>query len=66
MRKRELYLTAVLLILIGVSLGTVIALYSISPEFSPLREVNITEVKRTENPLFHAEQRKSVLKNQCR
>lgn len=53
MRKRELYLTAVLLILIGVSLGTVIALYSISPEFAPLSEVNITDVKRTETPLFN-------------
>ena len=53
MRKRELYLTALLLILIGVSLGTIIALYSISPEFAPLSEVNITEVKRTETPLFN-------------
>ncbi len=52
MRKRELYLTAVLLILIGVSLGTIIALYSINPEFAPLSDVNITEVKRAEVPFF--------------
>jgi Do/DeqQ family serine protease len=52
MKKRELYLTALLLILIGVSLGTIIALYSISPEFAPLSEVNITEVKRTDTPFF--------------
>jgi len=52
MRKRELYLTALLLILIGVSLGTIVALYSINPELAPLSEVNITEVKRAETPLF--------------
>lgn len=53
MRKRELYLTALLLILIGVSLGTIVALYSINPQFAPLSEVNVTEVQRAETPLFN-------------
>lgn len=50
MKKRELYLTALLLLLVGISIGTIIALYSINPELAPLSEVNVTEVTRSESP----------------
>lgn len=52
MKNRELYLTAVLLILIGVSIGTIFALYTLNPDLAPLSEVTVTEVKRSESPLF--------------
>jgi serine protease Do len=55
MRKREFYLTALLLILIGISLGTIFALYTLNPDLAPLSEVNITEVTRSETPLFDDE-----------
>lgn len=50
MKKRELYLTALLLLLVGISIGTIVALYSINPELAPLSEVNVTEVTRSESP----------------
>lgn len=56
MKKRDIYLTALLLILVGISLGTIFALYTINPELAPLSEVNITEVKRSEAPLFKDEE----------
>tara|TARA_R110000868_G_scaffold37111_6_gene131452 strand:- start:37036 stop:38559 length:1524 start_codon:yes stop_codon:yes gene_type:complete len=52
MKKREYYLTALLLILVGVSIGTIFALYTINPELAPLSDVKITEVKKSETPLF--------------
>ena len=55
MKKRDLYLTAVLLVLVGVSLGTIFALYTINPELAPFSEVNVTEVKRSDAPLFNDE-----------
>ena len=55
MRKRELYLTALLLLLIGVSLGTIFALYTMNPELAPLSDVTVTEVKRSESPIFEDE-----------
>ncbi|MCG8373974.1 MAG: trypsin-like peptidase domain-containing protein, partial [Balneolales bacterium] len=55
MRKREFYLTALLLLLIGITLGTIFALYTINPELAPLSEVKITEVTRSETPDFEDE-----------
>lgn len=55
MRQREFYLTALLLILIGISLGTIFALYSMNPELAPLSEVTVTEVKRSATPTLDDE-----------
>ncbi len=55
MKKREFYLTALLLLLIGVSIGTIFALYTINPELVPLSDVKITEVKKSDAPLFSEE-----------
>lgn len=55
MKKREFYLTALLLLLVGVSIGTIFALYTINPELAPLSEVKITEVKKNDTPLFSEE-----------
>jgi Do/DeqQ family serine protease len=52
MKKRDIYLTALLLILVGISMGTIFALYTINPDLAPLSEVNVTEVKRSDTPLF--------------
>lgn len=56
MKKRDFYLTALLLVLIGVSLGTIFALYAINPELTPLSEVNVTEVKKSDSPIFTDEE----------
>ncbi|MFV1884653.1 MAG: trypsin-like peptidase domain-containing protein [Balneola sp.] len=55
MKKRDIYLTGILLILVGVSIGTIFALYTINPDLAPLSEVKITEVKKSEAPLFTEE-----------
>lgn len=52
MRRRDFYLTATLLILIGVTIGTIFALYTINPELASFAEVKVTEVKKSEAPLF--------------
>jgi Do/DeqQ family serine protease len=55
MRKRELYLTAILLLLIGVSIGTIFALYTFDSDLAPLSNVQTTEVKRSVLPDFEDE-----------
>ena len=55
MKKRDIYLTGILLILVGVSIGTIFALYTINPDLAPLSDVKITEVKKSETPLFTEE-----------
>lgn len=55
MKKRDFYLSALLLILIGVSMGTIFALYTINPDLAPLSDVKMTEVKKSETPLFSEE-----------
>lgn len=55
MKKRDFYLTALLLLLIGVSIGTIFALYTINPELASFSEVKITEVTKSEAPLFSEE-----------
>ena len=55
MKKREFYLTSILLLLIGISIGTIFALYTINPDLAPLSDVKITEVKKNDTPLFSEE-----------
>ncbi|MBO6524056.1 MAG: trypsin-like peptidase domain-containing protein [Balneolaceae bacterium] len=55
MKKRDIYLTGILLLLVGVSIGTIFALYTINPDLAPLSDVKITEVKKSETPLFTEE-----------
>lgn len=55
MNKRDYILTGILLILVGVSLGTIFALYTINPDLAPLSEVKITEVKKNDSPFFNEE-----------
>ena len=43
------------MVLIGVSLGTIFALYAINPDLAPLSDVNVTEVKRSDSPLYEDE-----------
>ena len=52
MKQRELYVTALLLVLIGIAIGTIIALYSVHQNSPPLSEVVITKVKRTDAPFY--------------
>ncbi|MEP1306652.1 MAG: trypsin-like peptidase domain-containing protein [Balneola sp.] len=56
MRKRDRFLTSVLLILIGVSIGTLIALYTINDDLAPLSEVRYTEINKSESPFFEDEE----------
>ncbi len=52
MKRRDFYLTALLLILVGVAMGTIFALYSINPDLAPLAEVKVTEVKKSDRPFI--------------
>lgn len=56
MRKRDRFLTGVLLVLIGVSIGTLVALYTINDDLAPLSEVRFTEVTKSESPFFEDEE----------
>ncbi len=56
MKTRDRYLTAILLILIGVSIGTLVALYTMNDELAPLSEVRFTEVTKSESPYFEDEE----------
>jgi serine protease Do len=56
MRKRDRFLTGILLILIGVSIGTLFALYTINDDLAPLSEVRYTEIKKSESPFFEDEE----------
>ena len=53
MRQQQFYLTAILLLLIGVSLGTIFALYTLNPDVPSLSEVTVTEVKRSDSPVIN-------------
>ncbi len=52
LRKRDIYLTAILLVLIGVTIGTLAALYTINDELAPLAEVRFTDITKNDKPLF--------------
>mgnify|MGYP003652550711 FL=1 len=55
MKKRDIYLTSVLLLLVGVTLGTLVALYVLNDDLTPLSEVRFTEVTKNDAPLFDEE-----------
>ncbi|MEX0719150.1 MAG: trypsin-like peptidase domain-containing protein [Balneolaceae bacterium] len=52
MKKKDLILTAVLLVLIGTTMGTLIALYTINEELAPLAEVRTTEINKSSDPFI--------------
>ncbi|MFN1834030.1 trypsin-like peptidase domain-containing protein [Balneola sp. MJW-20] len=56
MKRRDLILTAVLLVLIGVTMGTLFALYTVNEELAPLAEVRTTEVRKGTEPFITDEQ----------
>jgi len=60
MRKRDRFLTGLLLILIGVFIGTLIALYTINDDLAPLSEVGYTEITKSESPFFEDEELANV------
>lgn len=52
MKTRDRYLTGVLLILIGILLGSLFAFYQQDNQVDDRAEVKITEVKRSDTPIF--------------
>jgi len=56
MRKRDRLLTGTLLILIGISIGTLVALYTLNDDLAPLSEVRYTEITKSESPFFEEEE----------
>lgn len=56
MRKRDFLLTGILLVLIGVTLGTLVALYTMNEELAPLAEVRTTEINKSSEPLISDEE----------
>ncbi|MDR9414837.1 MAG: trypsin-like peptidase domain-containing protein [Gracilimonas sp.] len=55
MKRKDLILTGLLLLMIGVTAGTLIALYTINEELAPLAEVRTTEINRSEEPIISDE-----------
>lgn len=55
MKRKDLILTGILLLMIGVTIGTLIALYSINKELAPLSEVRVTEINRSTDPFISDE-----------
>lgn len=49
MKKRDIYLTAVLLLLIGVTLGTLLTFFVTNGDFAPLSEVRYTEITKSDS-----------------
>jgi len=56
MKRKDLVLTAILLIMIGITAGTLIALYTINEELAPLADVRTTEITRSEAPFITDEE----------
>ncbi|MTI87560.1 MAG: PDZ domain-containing protein [Balneolaceae bacterium] len=56
MRKRDFLLTGLLLVLIGVTIGTLVALYTINDELAPLAEVKTTEINKSSEPFITDEE----------
>lgn len=56
MKRKDLILTAILLFMIGITAGTLIALYTINEELAPLAEVRTTEINRSEQPFISDEE----------
>ena len=60
MKTRDRYLTGILLVLIGISIGTIFALYTMNDSLAPLSEVRVTEVTKSSEPFFNDEQLASI------
>lgn len=56
MKLRDRYLTGVLLVLIGIVIGSVFAFYQFNKPVDDRADVDITEVKHSAEPLFTSEQ----------
>ncbi|WP_428234684.1 S1C family serine protease [Gracilimonas sp.] len=56
MKRKDLILTAILLIMIGITAGTLIALYTINEELAPLAEVRTTEITQGNEPFITDEE----------
>ncbi|MBD3615626.1 MAG: trypsin-like peptidase domain-containing protein [Gracilimonas sp.] len=55
MNRKDLILTGILLVMIGITAGTLIALYTINEELAPLSEVRTTEITRSGEPFISDE-----------
>ncbi|TYP95384.1 Do/DeqQ family serine protease [Fodinibius salinus] len=56
MKKRDRYLTGILLVLIGIIIGTLMAYYQQQNSVNDQAEVDVTEVKHSDRPIFSDEQ----------
>lgn len=56
MKKRDRYLSGILLVLIGIIVGTLIAYYQQQNSVNDRAEVDVTEVKHSDRPIFSDEQ----------
>ena len=56
MKKRDRYLTGILLILIGVLIGTILTMYQQGNWINDQAQVNFTEVKKSDQPLYTEEE----------
>lgn len=56
MKARDQYLTGILLILIGVLIGSILTIYQGGEWINDRSEVKVTEVKRSNQPFFNDEQ----------
>lgn len=56
MKQRDRYLSGILLVLIGVIIGTLIAYYNQQNNVDPHAEVDVTEVKHSNEPAFTDQQ----------
>lgn len=55
MKKKDLLLTGLLLLLIGATAGTLFALYTYNDDLAPLAEVKTTEITKNDSPLITEE-----------
>ncbi|SMO31756.1 S1C family serine protease [Gracilimonas mengyeensis] len=60
MKRKDLVLTAILLVMIGITGGTIIALYTMNEELAPLAEVRTTEINRSSEPFISEEDLESA------
>lgn len=56
MKKRDRYLTGILLILIGVLVGTILTMYQQGNWINDQAEVKFTEIKKSDRPVYSNEQ----------
>lgn len=56
MRRRDRYLTGILLILIGVLVGTILTMYQQGNWINDQAQVNFTEVKKSDTPVYSGEE----------